>query len=99
MFAEKTCDGRRAEFHTLEIHEMSGRMETIVSVGITDFAQEELAMSSRGAQVGTSQPRTFGIVESVKTPILCASGGTIVDVNKILKIAQSRQPIAVWKGG
>lgn len=78
------------DFYYTKEHEWAQVDENIVTIGITEFAQEQLGevvyveLPEEGAKV--TQSETFGIVESVKaaSDLYAPVSGTVIEVNAAL---------------
>lgn len=75
------------EYYYTKDHEWAQVDENVVTVGITQFAQEQLGeivyvdLPEEGAKV--TQSESFGVVESVKaaSDLIAPVSGTVVEVN------------------
>jgi len=75
------------EFYYTKDHEWAQVDENIVSIGITEFAQEQLGevvyveLPEEGAKV--NQGESFGVIESVKaaSDLYAPVSGTVIEVN------------------
>jgi glycine cleavage system H protein len=78
------------EFYYTKDHEWAQIDENIVTVGITEFAQDQLGevvfveLPEEGQKVTQNQP--FGVVESVKavSDLYAPVSGTVIEVNSSL---------------
>ena len=78
------------EYYYTKDHEWAQIEENIVTIGITEFAQEQLGevvyvdLPEAGQKV--TQNQTFGVVESVKavSDLYAPVSGTVVEVNSVL---------------
>lgn len=78
------------DFYYTKDHEWAQVDENIVTVGITEFAQEQLGevvyveLPEEGAKV--NQGESFGVVESVKaaSDLYSPVSGTVIEVNSAL---------------
>jgi glycine cleavage system H protein len=78
------------DFYYTKDHEWAQVDENIVSIGITEFAQEQLGevvyveLPEEGAKV--NQGESFGVVESVKaaSDLYAPVSGTVIEVNTAL---------------
>ncbi len=78
------------DFYYSKDHEWAQVDENIVSIGITEFAQEQLGeivyveLPEEGAKV--NQGESFGVVESVKaaSDLYAPVSGTVIEVNSAL---------------
>lgn len=78
------------DFYYSKDHEWAQVDENIVTIGITEFAQEQLGevvyveLPEEGAKV--SQGESFGVVESVKaaSDLYAPVSGTVIEVNATL---------------
>ena len=78
------------DFYYSKDHEWAQVDENIVSVGVTEFAQEQLGevvyveLPEEGAKV--NQGESFGVVESVKaaSDLYSPVSGTVIEVNSAL---------------
>ncbi len=78
------------EFYYTKDHEWAQVDENIVTVGITEFAQDQLGeivyvdLPEEGQKVTQNQP--FGVVESVKavSDLYAPVSGTVIEVNSSL---------------
>lgn len=78
------------DFYYTKDHEWAQVDENIVSIGITEFAQEQLGevvyveLPEEGAKV--NQGESFGVVESVKaaSDLYAPVSGTVIEVNMTL---------------
>ena len=78
------------DFYYTKDHEWAQVDENIVSIGITEFAQEQLGevvyveLPEEGAKV--NQGESFGVVESVKaaSDLYAPVSGTVIEVNMAL---------------
>lgn len=78
------------DFYYSKDHEWAQVDENIVSVGITEFAQEQLGevvyveLPEEGAKV--NQGESFGVIESVKaaSDLYAPVSGTVIEVNMAL---------------
>ena len=78
------------DFYYSKDHEWAQVDENIVSVGVTEFAQEQLGevvyveLPEEGAKV--NQGESFGVVESVKaaSDLFSPVSGTVIEVNTAL---------------
>lgn len=78
------------DFYYSKDHEWAQVDENIVSIGITEFAQEQLGeivyveLPEEGAKV--NQGESFGVVESVKaaSDLYAPVSGTVIEVNMSL---------------
>lgn len=82
-----------ADLKYTESHEWTRREDGIVTVGITDYAQEELqdVVYVELPEVGTAveQKKEFGVIESVKAAfdLYAPVGGEIIEINEELEDA------------
>jgi glycine cleavage system H protein len=75
------------EYYYTKDHEWAQVDENIVTVGITEFAQDQLGevvfieLPEEGAKVTQGEP--FGAVESVRnsSPLLAPVSGTVIEIN------------------
>lgn len=75
------------EYYYTKDHEWAGVDENVVTVGITEFAQDSLGeivyveLPEEGQKVTQSEP--FGVVESVKaaSDLISPVSGTVIEVN------------------
>ena len=78
------------DFYYSKDHEWAQVDENIVSIGITEFAQEQLGevvyveLPEEGAKV--NQGESFGVIESVKaaSDLYAPVSGTVIEVNTAL---------------
>ena len=78
------------DFYYTKDHEWAQVDENIVTIGVTEFAQEQLSevvyveLPEEGAKV--TQGETFGVVESVKaaSDLYAPVSGTVIEVNMTL---------------
>src|ERR1041385_782252 len=78
------------EYYYTKDHEWAQVDENVVTVGITEFAQDNLGevvyveLPEEGQKVTQGEP--FGVVESVKavSDLIAPVSGTVVEVNEVL---------------